>query len=269
MSSEFQFNSGPLDANAWPIDYTGNNKLGIYAADTTQRYIYGTRFLMWDGAVYKYSYSTGACYTGQLNKYQNVIGTVGIDYVVLPAEASAGDTKVLMTAAVAQAKDTLAGGWIEFKTVNTDAAGNQSGIQRRIIGNDVIAAGGTGYIYLNAPLTVALTTSSYAFCMPNPYSSVKVDSLATTSACGLSAVYVSAAGYNHWEQTWGLGFCTDTAATLGKVDHERQLVLNQQGSVAPHAYLIAQATAQQHIGFIVDNNASANGMSLIMLQIDR
>lgn len=268
MSSVFTLPVGPLPYFAGPHDYTGDDRLGIHTAETTQRYICGTRFLMWDGAVYKYSKSSGACYTGQLNKFQNVIGTVGIDYVVLPNAAAVGVTDVVMTAAVEQTKDCLAGGWIEFKVTNTDAAGNQTGQQRRIIGNTACAAAGTTTISISGPVTEALTTSSYAFCMPNPYTSVKADTLATTSACGIAAVYVSATGYYHWEQTWGLAFVSDTAATLGKTDHERQLVLNQQGSVSPHAYATAAATAQQHIGFIVDNNASANGMSLIMLQID-
>jgi hypothetical protein len=258
MSKDFKYERGPIQDDGWPIDYSDAYKTGIYTADTAQRFVYGTRYLMWDGAVYKYSLSKAACYTGQLNKYLNVIGTVGIDYVVLPAAAAIGDTKVKMTAAVAQAEDTLAGGWIEFKTVNTDAAGN-----------DKIAAAGTGYLYLNAPLTAALTTASYAFCMPNPYSGVGIDSGTGTSACGVSAVYVSATGYTHWQQTWGLAFCTDTAATLGKTANQRQLVLVNDGGVSPHAYATAGVTAQQHIGFIVDNNNSVNGMSLIMLQIDR
>jgi hypothetical protein len=273
MSKQFTFPCGPILQGATPIDLTGTAVdypyLGIYTTETTQRFIYGTRYITYDGAVYKYSKSSGACYTGELNKFQHAIDSVGIDYVVLPNTSAIGATEIVMTAALAQAKDTLAGGWIEFKTANTDAAGNETGMQRRIIGNTACGAGATTVVTLNGPLTAALTAATgYAFCMPNPYSSVAYDTAATNSACGLAATYIAATGYNHWEQTWGLAFCTDVAATLGKTDNQRQLVLAQNGGVSPHAYATASVTAQQHIGFIVDDNATANGMSMIMLQID-
>lgn len=269
MSKHFTKPFNPIPWHGSPHDFTGDNNLGIYTSETTQRYVYGTRYLMWDGAVYKYSKSAGVCYTGQLNMFQAVIGTVGIDYVVLPNDSTIGDRSVVLTAAVAQAEDTLAGGWIEFKTANTDAAGNQTGMQRRITGNTSCGAGGTTTVSFEGGLSAALTNAvGYAFCMPNPYQYVSYDAEIGNSSCGIAATYIAATGYNHWQQTWGLCLVTDVAATLGTVGHQRQLVAHNNGGVGPHLYGTATATAQQHVGFIVDDNTGANGMTMIMLQID-
>ena len=247
----------------------------IYKTSTVKDpgYNVGDRAVLPDGRVFRYCKSVGACYTGQLNKFQTVIGsTSGIDYSALAESAAIGDTSILMTnqGVIAQTEDCMRGGWIEIKTANTEAAGNQSGMQRMIVGNTADASvgmNGTVRIYLDAPLTAAVTTSSYAFSIGNPWNAVANDALYTNSACGLAATYVSASGYYHWELTWGLCWITDIAATLGTVNHQRQLVLNNSGGVGPHAYGTASLTQQQHIGFIVDDNASANGMSLVMLQI--
>ena len=229
----------------------------------------GDRVVLADGRVFRYCRSDGACYTGQLNKFQSVIGTTsGIDYSALAEAAAIGDTSILMTnqGVIAQTENCMRGGWIEIKVANTDASGNQEGMQRMIIGNTADASAtmdGTVRIYLDAPLTAAVTTSSYAFSIGNPWNAVSNDATATNSCCGVAATYVSASGYYHWEQTWGLCFITDIAATLGKVNAERQLIANATGGVAPHD----SGCTEQHVGFIVDDNASANGMSLVMLQI--
>jgi len=243
----------------------------IYEKSTvkSEKYNVGDRVVMPDGRVFRYCKSVGACYTGQLNKFQSVFSTTsGIDYSALAEGAAIGAKSILMTnqGVIAQTEDCMRGGWIEIKTANTDAAGNQSGMQRMIIGNTAdasVAMTGEVRIYLDAPLDQAVTTSSYAFSIGNPWNAVSADIEPTNSCCGVAAVYVSASGYYHWEQTWGLCFVTDTNATLGKVDEERQLIANRQGSVAPHD----AACTEQHVGFIVNDNASADGMGLIMLQI--
>ena len=44
----------PIDWPGNPKDFAGDNNLGPYAEETTQRYTPGTRMITWDGKAFKY-----------------------------------------------------------------------------------------------------------------------------------------------------------------------------------------------------------------------
>lgn len=225
-----------------------------------------------NGSAYTYCKSGGACWTGRGAAFYNAIPATGIDYAANIAIAAAvGDNKVKITngSTVAQTKDGLRGGWILFKTASDS---NDSALQqRRIVGNDAMGLAADGWIYLDGPLTGALTTSSYSFCMPSPYNNIINaetigNSAGAYSIAGIPTTYVSAANRYFWVQTWGLVWIAPQS-DLGASNNKRQMVFRWDGSVGPHDDADTHEEYQQHAGFVVDNNLAGNGATLMMLQI--
>jgi len=258
------YNSGPVLSPAEVLDFTGDNGMGLYGMETTQRFNYGTRCLTEDGRVFYYAKSSGACYTGRMNTFDVAIDDTGLDWVSPAAATVVGARQITLTESgtAAIAEDALVNG---FAMINYDAGSDNNDLMvRRITGNTACASAGTTILDLDGPLDIALTVAtSKIFAMASPWSSVKLSGGYLGSHCGVAAAYVAATGYFHWEQTWGPCWITDFAATLGHVNDSRQLVVNNAGQVAPHD----AATVMQHAGFIMDNNETDNGMSLVCLQI--
>jgi hypothetical protein len=252
-------------AGAWDFIYKTS-------AVRDAKYNIGDRVVLPDGRVYRYCYSGGACWTGRGAAFYNAIPATGIDYANNIAIAAAiGDTKVKVTngSTVVQTKDGLSGGWILFKTASgsTDAALQQ----RHIVGNDAMGLAADGWIYLDGPLSGALTTSSYSFCMPSPYNNIiNAETIGNSAGAygiaGIPATYVSASDYYFWTQTWGLCWIAPQG-DLGAADNKRQMVFRWDGSVGPHDDSDAHEEYAQHAGFVVDNNLAGNGATLMMLQV--
>lgn len=243
-----------------------NMDLDLYDSSTTALYDVGTRLVTGDGRVFRYCKSGGECYTGQGAHFCNAIPATGIDYSALAAAASVGDMSVVMTnqGTVTQTLNGLKGGTILLKPTSTST--NAVLQQRTIIGNTAGGVSDKITISLDGPVSAALTTSSYAFCMPSPYNNIKLDGTYASSVAGLPAVYISSSGYYFWIQTWGLCWIAPQS-DLGTADSARQCVFRHDGSIGAHDYSVALQGTQQHAGFVVDNNAAANGSTVIMLQI--
>ena len=234
----------------------------------------GDRVVTPDGRVFRYAKSSGACWTGRGVTFENSISSggagandVGIDYSLLAANAAIGDKLVKMTngAGHAIAEDALRGGTIVIKLLT---GSNDSALQQRgIVGNTAAAKSAVCIIYLDGPLTAAVTTSSYAFCMASPYSSLKYDaSSQSKSYGGVPAVYVSAANMFFWVQTWGLIWIAPQNE-VGKSTKQRDVVFKEDGSLQHKGTTDATYLNGQRAGFIVDNNNGNNGSTQIMLQI--
>jgi len=277
MSNQFQYPFNPIPWNASPQDLSGNVAdapcLGPYTYETTQRYIYGTRFLTWDGRVFKYSKSTGACYTHLLNIFNNTINsdTNGIDYSLLTNNQSAGDRVITLTNGTtsAIAEDYLAGGIIII--VPTEATTNCEVMSRMIIGNEAAATSGECKMYLEYPLEQAVTTSNYAYCMPSAYNNILYESTSgNKSFGGLAATYVSATGYNFWLQTYGPNNSAQQTTYVGKTAYYRMVYARHDGSLDTQANTVESGgtvVTDQIVGFGMDNNASANGTTVWMMTI--
>ena len=111
LSNKFNYPFNPLSFQAVPHDFTGDNQLGLYAAETTQRYVLGTRKLSWDGRVYKYCFSNNTCNptNGAMNNTAPFIADDGTNEV--GNSNVVGDTFITADSQTV-AEDLLAGGFV-------------------------------------------------------------------------------------------------------------------------------------------------------------
>lgn len=269
MSTNFPYQFRPLDWASQPHDFTGDNNLGQYTIETTQRYVYGTRYLTWDGRVYKYSLSGAICYTHRLNAFWNTISSDvnGIDYSLLTNAQSAGDREITLTnGSTAVAEDYLAGGIIII--VPTETTTDREVMTRVVIGNDIAAASAECRMYLDVPLETALTTSNYAYVMPSNYSNIRYSASTggTRSFAGLAATAVTASGNNFWLQTYGPVNSAHQSARVGKTAWYRSIYARHDGSTDIGTQVASNVT-DQIVGFGMDNNGDSNGTTNWMLTI--
>jgi len=240
-------------------------ELGVYYEGTTKLYEIGDVAYTQRGK-FRYSLSSGICRAGRGCKFMNVIGTVGIDYSAVVAAQQVGDKTITMTSVVGQAANSLKGGTITINYLPPDS--DDAYLQdRTVVGNTACAAGGTTVITLDYALTKALTTASYAFVMPNPYSDIAYDGGSGNSVAGIPATYISATGHYFWLQTKGRIWVAPQG-TVGKTAYAREVVWRHDGSIDIHDVASATAKYNQHAGFIIDNNASANGATEIFFDCD-
>jgi len=277
MSNQFQYPNAPIPWNASPQDLSGNVAdapcLGPYTVETTQRYVYGTRFITWDGRVFKYSLSGAACYTHLLNAFYNTISSDanGIDYSLLTNAQSAGDREITLTnGSTAVAEDYLAGGIIII--VPTEAITNCEVMSRMVVGNESAAASAECRMFLEYPLEQAVTTSNYAYVMPSQYSNIQYSASVngTRSFAGLAATYVSASGYNFWLQTYGPNNSAQQTTYVGKTAYYRMVYGRHDGSLDTQANTVESGgtvVSDQIVGFGMDNNGDANGTTIWMMTI--
>ena len=267
MSKGFRYATGPIGWQGSPRDYTGDNMLGIYTQEDIQRYVYGTRYLAWDGRVFKYA-KCGATLTDMKHGVKNNHILVQENGATVSA-AAAGDTKLTVTFNGdyndgVYVKDELQGGYISI--YNTSSVRDQ----RMIIGNDAIATGGGATtIYLDAPITATFTSSVGCEVMENPYTDLRNINDLQTSVMGMPCSLATAT-YNFWVQTWGPCRITPTSAELGVNNDERMFHFDAYGGVrSAQASIVTEAKSEQIAGFIIEKTARASGSAapFIMLQI--
>jgi len=272
MSDQFQYPFNPITWQGAPRDLTGDNNLGQYTVETTQRYVYGTRFLTWDGRVFKYSLSSGECYTHRLNVFFNTISSDanGIDYSLLTNAQSAGDREITLTnGTTAVAEDYLAGGTAII--VPTETTTDREVMSRMIVGNEIAAAAAECTIYLEAPLETAVAATNYAYVMPSGYNNIKyLSTVGTISFAGLAATAVTATGYNFWLQTYGPNNSAQQTTYVGKTAYYRMVYARHDGTLDTQANTVESGgtvVTDQIVGFGMDNNADANGTTVWMMTI--
>jgi len=269
MSTGLQYPCGPLGPNASPRDLTGAAYQGSYTAiETTQRFVFGTRMITWDGRVFKYCHSVGTLLSGfgAANIAPYNIGAV------LPAAAAVGDREVLVTIASGDgyaadgvvAKDELAGAYF--------ISGNgESLVQNRLIESNTVVAsgGGTSTVTLDAPIANAMTiSSSYCEIILNPYKYLSKGAYEYNAFMCVPAVN-AASTYNFWGQTWGPCWVTPGGAdtTPGSSVDDRTAYFVGDGSVN-YGTAIDEEKGYQLAGFGIDtNSASLTAAPLLMLQI--
>lgn len=270
MSKGFQYNSGPLFDGGSPRSYSlPTHEFGVHLEEATQRCVYGTRFITWDGKVYKYSLSGASCYTGRLNAFWNKIDSDvnGIDWSAFTNDQSIGDTEVTLTnGTTAIAEDYLAGGFVVVIPSETYTDGEL--MFRGITGNDVAAANAECTMYLDEPLETAITTSENGYVMPSAYSNIRYTTtcLGARSYAGLAGTYVSASGRNFWLQTYGVCWVAPIDA-VGKTSYYRMGYMRDNGTLDLHSNIDGASVSDQCVGFILDNNVNLNGATNFMLTI--
>lgn len=244
MSRIFTFPFRPLDWAAVPHDFTGDNNLGIYTSETTQRYIYGTRYITWDGRVYKYmGLTTNGC-----TSYTGVCGTQEAQTSwVAAVAATAGDRIFTITDATTIAEDQLAGGMVHIYD-STIA----NGVNHFFVGND--ASNGTNVrCYLEFPLSHTVTTSDSIEMWENPYRLVNGGASQETHPwLGVPCV-TAATGFKVWVQTWGTTLLSPGNLTLDDAAaNDRQVQWYGNGTLGEYNGTNMTAGAQQLAGYLQD-----------------
>lgn len=259
MSKDFQYNSGPLYDGGSPRSYNlPTHEFGPHSIETTQRFIYGTRFLTWDGRVFKYGRAGAACYS-----YRGVARMAGSSadsvYTVNPVDGGQiGDRHITATLASSTfTGDELAGGYVMIY----DKSSDNGNIQRGIIGNEA-KSGTTTKIYLDHPLQIALIgpagTPDAFEVFNNPYRILQnLDSYQYAPWMGVPCRN-AVAGENFWLQTWGPCILNPGESAVYAPDvNSRDLVFFGQGALG--AFKGVSTTGYQKAGYHLTCGEAAYG----------
>jgi hypothetical protein len=193
----------------------------------------------------------------------------GIDYQLLNASQAIGDSEITFATGTHAAftLDQLKGGLILISDSEWGGTADTNVQNRVCTGNIASLQNAICTVYLDRPLTRAVTSSTYAFIMPNPYASIAFSADVVNSVAGIPETYVSASGKYFWLMTWGKLWLAPQADDVGKINSSRQVVFRHDGTLAIHDYANAYEGMQQHAGFIIDDNTGANGGTFFELQI--
>jgi len=221
----------------------------------------GDRVVLPDGREFRYAKSAGVCASGQSVDF---VHTGAIPYTLFSAAAAIGDTSVSFVASThtALAKDELKGGFfISWPAADYDQF-------RGIIGNDASATDAAITIYLDGPLTVALTAAMAGEAYQNPYSSVQESSNLTLGKGGVPAVYVSAASMYFWLQTKGPVFIAPQS-TMTASKEAVGANFRHDGSLEAVATALAVTVAindtTQYAGYRMIGSYTGNGPLFMLL----
>jgi len=275
MSTQLAYPHGPLGWFAKPKDFSGDYNLGYAATETTQRYVFGTRAMTWDGKVFKYSHSVGTLYAGYgaANISHGSSNTIArLINSVTPAAYVAGQKKILVTIAATEcyagdgvlAENELAGAYI---VIGHGAAATTE--NRTVLANTAVASGGgTTTVTLDFPLAVAHDAGVACELPLNPYRYLSKGSFDYNAFMCVPA-YAASSGYNFWGQTWGPCWCVPggSDASPGDTANDRTAYFVGDGSVN-FGYSLTVESGYQKAGFCIDPTVSGTGaMPLVMLQI--
>jgi len=260
-TNNFTLPNGPLKYISSPVDKTGDYNLGIYTADATQRFVYGTRFVTWDGRVYKYANAVAQVYNyWGAHAYENA----AVAWTALPSANNIGERKQVVTLGSRTTND-LAGGYLMIY----DASETTTNYLFGIIGNNDTSTVTT--IYIDSPLPMTTTTSDACEVFENPYRETKAHAAGICPVICVPA-QSAAAGYKYWGQTYGPAYISPTNSTLDDpTAGEMQVYFSGEGTTGGLVeYAVSSTSENQHAGFLLNCDiATAGNMAgpLIMLQI--
>jgi hypothetical protein len=238
----------------------------LYETSTTQdpNFAVGDIVITPDGREYVYSKSAGACISGQGAEFTYAGYTA---YTAFAVTASVGDREVTVPAAThaALSVDELRGGYIwifDGSTNNTQFRG--------IVGNDSADADALFKVYLDGPLTEAVTTSSACETTQNPYASLQTGTMNYNPKAGVPAVKVTAANTYFWCQKKGFCWVAPQGGKLGTTEGGYVGGLwSDVGNISDYntslGVTVAGGRGSQHAGFSVLGDADNIG-PLFMLQ---
>src|SRR4030042_746277 len=262
MSEQYQYPFNPIIWPAAPVDLTGDYNLGYYTKETTQRYVFGTYGITWDGKKFKYCHSLGTIYPGY-----GAFNGAGTDISALinsvtPAAISIGDRNTTITIAATEgysaegaiAEDELAGANL---VLGHGAAAHSE--NRTVVGNTAGASGGSVItVWTDFPFAVAhdagvaceLPLNAYRYC---------IASSSYASVVGVANMSVTT-GYNFWVQTWGPCWCVPGGgdASPGDTASDRTMYFVGDGSVNG-GYALAIERGDQGAGWMRGGHERGTG----------
>ena len=239
----------------------------IYEASLTKspKWFIGDRVVLPDGREFRYAKSGGACVSGQ---GVEVYSAGVMAYTSFVVAAAIGDKEVTVPAAThaAKTKDELRGGYLLI----WNPAGSNSCQFRGIIGNDATAADVAFKVYLDGPLTEAVTTSSSAEVFENPFAAVRTGTMNYFAKVGIPAREISAANTYFWVQTRGCCFGAPQGGKLRTTEGGYVGGLwSDYGNISDYntslGVTVAGGRGSQHAGFAIQGDADNIG-PLFMLQ---
>lgn len=261
----------PIIWPAVPYDKTGDNVLGYYTTETTQRHVWGRRGMTWDGKVFRYGRSKDTLYAGY-----GALNGASIDISDMlntnhTLTINAGDREVLFT--VTSTETYNEGGLTEDELVGAQyVVGHGSSAtteQRTVVGNTSIAAATTGTIIIEVDAPFALEhTTGFNELPLNPYGYLLKPANTIGSIMGIPAI-TATTGQNLWIQTWGLCWCVPGGADadIASEADNRECVFVGDGSVNG-SNIITLENGFQRAGFVTDSSEAGTGcMPMVMLQI--
>ncbi len=273
MSTRLQFNKGPLFDGGAPRDFTlAAYEPSVYVRETVQRFVPGTRFLTWDGRVFKYAKATGTLQTDYPSGHA---WGEHIEFETIGVSQLAGDTQITLTVSASSVgpdangiipEDECAGG--QIAVFMSGLGDNQS---RGVIGNTGLVAAGTSItLYVDAPWDRLFTAGTdSAEVLGNPYG--KIIDMHTGSG---NTAHISVAGYPNvpattgqfcWIQTWGPRWVSPSGSATGGATYERDVYFDTTGV---SEFTKNTRSDRQRAGYLIDRTTSGtDGAPFIMLQI--
>jgi len=235
MSKIFTRPFNPITWGGSPHDFTKdattgehNLALGPHTVESTQRYVYGTRYITWDGRVFKYYNAEGATYSYRA-AHRIAGGSACAVYVNAAVVTQIGDRSITWTTqGAARVEDDMAGGHAFIY----DKSSTNGNIQRGIVGNEASGATYTT-LYLDYPLEIAIeiTTPDAMEIFENPFSDLSFVANGYVPWMGIPTRNATA-GQKGWLQTWGPCVLSGGSGSVPAPDaHEREFVFGDNGSL--------------------------------------
>ena len=237
----------------------------IYEVSATinPNYYVGDHVHLPDGREFVYGKSVGACGAGQGCEFTY---TGYVSYTAFAVAGVIGDKSVTVPAAThaVLTEDELRGGYIIIY-----AAADDQCQFRGIIGNDAAVANALFKVYLDGPLTYAVTAStSAAEVFQNPYMALRKSTEYSYAKAGVPASYVDAASKYFWVQKTGPCRVAPTTSNVGENGglgcfwrHNGAL----EGAEIALAVTVPAADTSQYAGYCLTGSQAGNG-PLFMLQ---
>lgn len=217
----------------------------------------GDRVVLPDGREFVYSKSASALNPGLGCSFS---ATGYVAYTAATTAAAIGDTSMTVPAAThaTLTADELVGGYVVL---------HLSGVPqiRQIVGNAAAAANAAFVVYLDAELSVAVTTSTGVEVYENPYAALTASGSVALAKAGVPAAVVGAASTYFWVQKRGLTFVSPQAGITGGQNgacwrHDGSLDTLDNGIEDDTSYVSSQIAGYAAVG-----SADGNG-PLFMLQ---
>lgn len=250
-------------------NFRGSSWAFLYETSTVKHpdYNVGDRVVLPDGRVFRYGKATTAIADkNHAVKFWNQLDE-GVTYIAPDQGEDIGATSVHTTVA-GITEDELRGGFI---IVHTHAAHNDQ--FRGVVGNTATDSDGDITIYLDAPLTIAVTVAMGIEVIPNLYNNLRVMSVDNgaagnhySSVAGMPNVLTTAVNQYLWIQTWGP--CWVNPKAFVPATGRRSVWFDDEGSIVfANANVVTKTL--QHAGFLLErDDAGDTGAPMVNLQIN-
>ncbi|MCX7429362.1 MAG: hypothetical protein NTW96_27530 [Planctomycetia bacterium] len=230
----------------------------IYSKSTLKdaQFALGDRIVLPDGREFRYAKSSAACLSGQGCEFTGT-GYVAITAFTVPAAVAAILVSVPAATHAALTADALRGGYAVIYD------GTTNNVQfRGIIGNTAADANAAFTLFLDGPLTEAVTTSSKIEVFENPFGAVRTGTSVELAKAGVPAVKITAADTYFWVQVKGPCWIAPQALLTGKQiggcwRHDGSMDTASAGIDAANAQ--AANVASQYAGYRILGDYVGNG----------